>query len=180
MDRCYAPANELRATKGELIEFQRRLFLIFTYSHYAVYTADVGRMTVGVGSPGYLLRYKIVERTIGQLCNEFGCRVNNLEEAARERGLFPLNPDMIVTRAREFLGRDLAGTYNLLTKNCEHFATLCRYEEGFSQQVSTFFKPFFMLWSAISYLYYSLILRRDVHGMNRIINEVRQNEEQNR
>ena len=61
--------------------------------------------------------------------NELGGRVNNLEEASTEKGLEPLDPDVIVERAREFLRRNLI-------ENCEHFATMCRFEEGFSQQAS--------------------------------------------
>ena len=35
-----APADKIRVMKGHIIEFERRLFLIFTYFHYAVYTVD--------------------------------------------------------------------------------------------------------------------------------------------
>nr|CAH0104804.1 unnamed protein product [Daphnia galeata] len=174
--------DEIRATKGDLIEFQRQFLKMIPYFHFAVYTVDseadaglinvqlnrsVGHgLTVGVAllpfSICYFLRkcsirYKIVKKTIRDLCdNERGCRVNNLEEAATEKGLEPLDPDVIVERAREFLRRNLIENYNLFTKNCEHFATMCRYEEGFSQQASQNFYP-----------------------MERIIQEVRWNEEEN-
>jgi hypothetical protein len=131
----------------------------------------------------FRIRYKIVENTIRELCkNELGCRVNNPDEVAIKKGLGkPLDPDVIVERAREFLRRNLIENYNLLTKNCEHFATMCRYEcgEGFSQQAS----PRFMCCSIISYLYSSLLnyslLYQQNHPMEIIIQEVRRNEEEN-
>ena len=222
--------DEIRTTKGDLIEFQRRFLKMIPYFHFAVYTVDseadaglinvqlnmsVGhgyeiddflkrgavmrnlivffhyrRLTVGVAllpfSICYFLRkcsirYKIVKKTIRDLCdNERGCRVNNLEEAATEKGLEPLDPDVIVERAREFLRRNLIENYNLFTKNCEHFATMCRYEEGFSQQASVRF----ILCLIISYLYslllnYSLLCQQNFYPMERIIQEVRWNEEEN-
>ena len=97
------------------------------------------RITVGVDIlPGSRYsQYKIRENTIRKLCkNKRRCRVNNLEEAARLKDLKPLDADKIVERARFFLRRDLIEDYNVLTKNCEHFATLCRYGEEFSCQVN--------------------------------------------
>jgi hypothetical protein len=56
---------------------------------------------------------------------------------ARLKGLEPFDPDVIVARARNFLRDDLiVGYYHLLTQNCEHFATMCRYGEGFSLQAA--------------------------------------------
>ena len=116
------------------------------------------------------------------MCNNELCvRVNNLEEASTEKGLEPLDPDVIVERAREFLRRNLIENYNLLTKNCEHFATMCRYEceKGFSQQASARF----ICCSIINYFYSSLLnyslLYQQNHPMEIIIQEVRRNEEEN-
>ncbi len=39
MDPFNAP-DEIRATKGDLIEFKRRKFRFFPYYHFAVYTCD--------------------------------------------------------------------------------------------------------------------------------------------
>lgn len=87
-----------------------------------------------------------MEKTIGTLCDKHGWRVNNPDEAARKLNLKILSPDVIVERAREFLREDLVRYYNVITENCEHFATKCRYEKdtgdekgegiGFSLQVS--------------------------------------------
>jgi hypothetical protein len=95
------------------------------------------RITIGVDTPRLLFSTQIVEKTIGNQNNEHGARVNNLDKAAELRGLRLLGPDVIVRRAREFLTDNLV-YYNLLTRNCEHFATMCRYEEGFSLQVRDF------------------------------------------
>nr|CAH0104805.1 unnamed protein product [Daphnia galeata] len=97
--------DEIRTTKGDLIEFQRRFLKMIPYFHFAVYTVDseadagltnvqlpVGdRLTAGVdllpfSICDFLLKrfripYKIVEKTLRKLCkNELGCGVNNLEE----------------------------------------------------------------------------------------------------
>ena len=55
--------------------------------------------------------------------------------AAEAEGLLALKPDVIVQRAKEFLEDNIIRRYDLLLENCEHFATKCRYEKGFSQQV---------------------------------------------
>ncbi|EFX73255.1 hypothetical protein DAPPUDRAFT_253529 [Daphnia pulex] len=144
MDLWYPP-DEIIANKGDLIVFQRHLKKM-PYLHYAVCTVSPAanpqaivdqngdRITVGVDTPQLLIFTQIVEKTIRNQCNEHGGRVNNLDEAARAKDLFPLPPDVIVERARQFLRQRLI--YNVFTKNCEHFATKCRYEEGFSLQVS--------------------------------------------
>ena len=96
------------------------------------------RVTVGVSVLDEdSSKFRIVEETIRKLCKyQRGCRVNNLEEAATKKDLEPLEPDGIVERARYYLSRDLIENYNLFTKNCEHFATLCRYGKEFSCQVN--------------------------------------------
>nr|CAH0103689.1 unnamed protein product [Daphnia galeata] len=156
----YFTPDGIQATKGELIEFKRRKLRV-KYCHFAVYTFDcdadcqvsdrdcrserlVGDgITVGVSLledsrfPHRPSRYKIMEKTIRELCkNKRRCRVNNLDKAAAEKGLEPFDPDKIVERARFFLRQNLIENYYLLTKNCEHFATKCRYGEEFSCQVN--------------------------------------------
>ncbi|XP_046462354.1 phospholipase A and acyltransferase 1-like [Daphnia pulex] len=192
MKLCYSP-DEITATKGDLIEFRRcHFFRMLTYYHFAVYTDDceanqiqtnqpVGdRYTVGVDSPRLFFFTRIVEKTVRNLCNVHGCRVNNLEEAAEERGLRPFRPDVIVERAREFLREDRLIFYHVLTQNCEHFATKCRYGEAFSLQVSDCcpapFTFVFRLCSAVRDVCYSR-RRPEVYILGRTIDEVRQNEE---
>ena len=105
---------------------------------------------------------------------KFARPFNNPDEVAIKKGLGkPLDPDVIVERAREFLRRNLI-------ENCEHFATMCRFEEGFSQQASARL----ILCSIITCLYSlllncSLLLQPNFYPMNRIIQAVRRNEEEN-
>jgi transposase InsO family protein len=138
------------------------------------------RYTVGVDSPRLFFFTRIVEKTIRTLCNVHGCRVNNLEEAAEERGLRPFRPDVIVERAREFLREDRFMFYYVLNQNCEHFATKCRYGQAFSLQVSDCcpapFTFVFRLCSAVRDVCYSR-RRPEVYILGRTIDEVRQNEE---
>ena len=117
----------------------RNIFVFFF--HYRRITAEVDLLPFSICD--FLLKrfripYKIVEKTIRKLCNnELGCRDNNLEEAATEKGLEPFDPDVIVARARNFLRHDfIVGYYHSLTENCEHFATMCRYGEWFSLQAA--------------------------------------------
>jgi hypothetical protein len=124
---------------------------------------------------------RIVEKTIRNLCggHDGRCRVNNLDEAAEERGLRPFRPDVIVERAWGFLREDRLIVYNLITDNCEHFATKCRYGQAFSLQVSDFrtatVRYVLTLISAIRHAYYSR-RRLKVYILGRTIDEVTQNE----
>ena len=83
-----------------------------------------------------------------------------MEEAAEARGLFAREPDVIVERAREFIIQSFERRYNLLFENCEHFATKCRYEKGFSQQVEVLFLKLFMpiIFLLFWYFEFSIIL----------------------
>jgi hypothetical protein len=101
------------------------------------------------------------------LCDQHGCRVNNLDEAAEERGLVALKPDVIVARAREFLRQDNYLVYDLVYKNCEHFATECRYGEAFSLQVP----------DCISKLFMKFLICKPEHYLTSIPDEVRKSEE---
>jgi hypothetical protein len=115
------------------------------------------------------------------LCDEHhGCRVNNLDEAAEERGLRPLKPDFIVERAQHFLRENRLIFYNVVIKNCEHFATKCRYGQAFSLQVrdccST---PFTFVLTRISAIRDDYLSRRrsEVDILGPTVDEVKQNEE---
>ncbi len=121
-----------------------------------------------------------MEKTIRNQCNEHGGRVNNLDEAASAKNLFPLPPDVIVERAREFLRANRVIDYHLLEKNCEHLATKCRYGKGFSLQVSDCCPApftFVLTWiSAVRNVCYPR-RRTEVYLLGRTIEEVKQNED---
>lgn len=138
------------------------------------------RITVGV-EPWFFKQFiQIVEKSVGDLCKEFGCRVNNLEEAAIKEGLSPFNPDVIVDRARDFFRKNrYFELYSVIFNNCEHFATRCRYGTGFSQQVSNWisFRFFPTLCSAIQNFFYPPTQSTPVPAfvtMNRVTDEVKQ------
>jgi Lecithin retinol acyltransferase len=116
------------------------------------------------------------------LCYERGCRVNNLEEAARERGLLPpFPPDVTVERARQLLRGGRFSIYNVLTDNCEHFATNCRYGEPFSLQVYSCLAPFRLISTLGSTVYNTFFSTNNpqAHALEVIFDEVRRNEERN-
>jgi hypothetical protein len=117
-------------------------------------------------------KFRIVEETIRKLCKyQRGCRVNNLDkEAALLKQLKPLDADKIVERARNRLRKKLVENYDLFTKNCEHFATWCRFGKEFSCQVNLFIlKPIIFMCS--------LRARRHKYPNDMIIENVMQNEE---
>jgi hypothetical protein len=119
------------------------------------------------------LKTRIVEETIRTLCHEHGCQVNNLEEAAEEIGLRPLKPDAIVERARDFLTLHRVN-YNLVTDNCEHFATKCRYEKAFSLQVRECCPAYcvYLLFKLCSDFFRKLWCSRQAYPMNGAIEVV--------
>jgi len=89
-------------------------------------------------------------KDVSELCNTppcqgHCCRVSNLEVVAQRKGLRAYPNDIIVQRARERYEENIK--YSLRFRNCEHFATSCRYSHPFSTQVERFFKfvPFIRL-----------------------------------
>lgn len=128
----WSTADEVltRAVAGDLIEFRR---LRGVYCHWAVY----------VGS-GYVINYgrkdpdtSIVQRErVTTVSDGDPCRINNLVVAAKRRNLEPLNGKRIVERAEAKLGEE--ANYNFMFRNCEVFATECRYGRGFTCQPDEF------------------------------------------
>ncbi|PVD22497.1 hypothetical protein C0Q70_18311 [Pomacea canaliculata] len=125
---------------GDLVEFPRG-----NYSHWAVYLGgkDVihlaGDDNDGLNAqlnPTYLTSFS------GQCFNKAIVRIDSFyhvagtDKAQRSNILDekkqPLPRRQIVQRALSKLGEE---GYNILMKNCEHFATWCRYGEASSDQV---------------------------------------------
>jgi hypothetical protein len=98
------------------------------------------RNTIGVSSPEN--KWSTIEKKdVSELCSTppcqgHCCRVNNLEEVARRKRLETYPNDIIVQRALEHY-KELF-KYSLRFRNCEHFATSCRYSESFSTQVEKY------------------------------------------
>ncbi|PVD22523.1 hypothetical protein C0Q70_18337 [Pomacea canaliculata] len=131
--------------EGDLIEFPRGL-----YSHWAVY---VGNQQVihlaGDDNDGLDAQVNFTHLTSfsGECYSKATVRVDNfLDVAGRDKAKRnncldgekrPLSPQEIVQKAWSRLN-DVG--YNVLIKNCEHFATSCRYGEASSDQVDFWVK----------------------------------------
>ncbi|XP_078658220.1 uncharacterized protein LOC144903705 [Branchiostoma floridae x Branchiostoma belcheri] len=111
--------------EGDLLEFPRGAI-----SHWGVYVGDgkvvhrTGDKANGGKKNG---KAEIREDLFWDVVGDSLARINNYLDEMK----VPLPGPEIVRRARGKLG-DVG--YNLLSKNCEHFVTWCRYGEGFSQQ----------------------------------------------
>ncbi|XP_078574889.1 phospholipase A and acyltransferase 3-like [Branchiostoma floridae x Branchiostoma japonicum] len=119
--RRYNEAVLFRCEEGDLLQFHRGL-----YSHWGVYAGD-GKVIhlVGDNSGSAKVRedwfWDVVENG----------RVDIKNRLDGFPGKDPLPGREIVERARSKLGE--AG-YSLGNKNCEHFATWCRYDTAISGQ----------------------------------------------
>ncbi|XP_060939035.1 uncharacterized protein LOC133015783 [Limanda limanda] len=130
----YGKAESLQCNgkPGDLIEIFRK-----DYQHWAVYIGGnevVHFGTEGGGSSGTSVRLSSSKGYV--LCENFAdvvgsdpCSVNNLLDDRRK----PRDPSIIVKEACAMVGRELK--YNLVTYNCEHFATEMRYGKAESLQV---------------------------------------------
>ncbi|XP_035699314.1 phospholipase A and acyltransferase 3-like [Branchiostoma floridae] len=126
---------------GDLLEFPRS-----SYSHWAVYVG--GRRVIhlsgendgisdGLGNPAkgasisgkMFEKAQIMEDLFWDVVGDSMVKINNYQDRSKA---VP-SGDEIVDRARSRLGET---GYNVLWKNCEHFATWCRYGVEQSQQVN--------------------------------------------
>ncbi|KAF2978525.1 hypothetical protein EK904_011291 [Melospiza melodia maxima] len=75
-------------------------------------------------------RAKVKKQLLKDVAGNHKWRVNKTHD--RSHSPFPVKE--IIQRAEQRIGEEL--TYDVLTSNCEHFVTMLRYGEGFSDQVS--------------------------------------------
>ena len=99
------------------------------YGHWAVYVGDGYVVNYGRQTPSTSLVQK--ERLV-VVSEGDKCRINNLSYAARSKHLSSFGRSEIVRRAEARIGEE--SPYNLMSHNCEVFATECRYGEGFTCQ----------------------------------------------
>ena len=136
-------------TSGDMIQFHRK-----DYEHWAVYigNGNVIQVTVydsGKGSMNTLGQVVQWLTTRGEatakarvtqerLCHVItkpgGARINNF----KDREWPVLSSDEILQRATDALGTEL--DYHVLTNNCEHFATRCRYGKRLCGQEEAFWE----------------------------------------
>uniref|UniRef100_A0A672K475 Retinoic acid receptor responder protein 3-like n=1 Tax=Sinocyclocheilus grahami TaxID=75366 RepID=A0A672K475_SINGR len=121
------PSPNREPERGDLIEISRK-----GYQHWAIYVGD-----------GYVLHLvKICEFFVSFVClatvkkekledvaNNDEYRINNRLDNQYE----PRPIKDILQDAENLVGREFP--YNVLSSNCEHFATLVRYGNPLSQQV---------------------------------------------
>jgi hypothetical protein len=120
----YDIPENCKPLKGDLIEIKRTL-----YDHWAVYVGD-GEV-IHLCDMGDC-KATIKRHLLKDVCGESLCRINNLESAALKRGLKPRCVDTILKDAFKMLNEKI--DYHLITNNCEHFATGCRFGSRFSEQ----------------------------------------------
>lgn len=136
--------------EGDLIEFPRG-----AYSHWATYIGE-GEVVHLAGDDGDGLnitsgnffticgkrfnKAKVVRDDFFKVADKSKARKNN----GKDRKLKPSDKEMIVDRALSRLGEI---GYNILWKNCEHFASWCRYGEEWSEQATSF-----LTWASIATL----------------------------
>jgi hypothetical protein len=123
------------AKRGDLIEIKRHL-----YAHWVVFIGKGQVIHLSVKKLCGKTKGVIVEDSLQNVAKKCKCRVNNLETAAEREGLELNEVDAIVELAIEHLGHEV--DYDPIKKNCENFATHCRFglgvfipgQSGFTEQ----------------------------------------------
>jgi len=146
----FSTYDELVAEPGDLIEFKRKFIVHGIYSHWAVYIEDNKVIHLGVHKERGV---QIRREELKQVAKGDQCRVNNLEEAAKNLDSnLELKPKLETEQnALKYLNEFKKGnlTCCLTNFNCEHFVTLCAYGKPFSEQVDnvmdTELQPFGLL-----------------------------------
>lgn len=130
----FVHAGDLRPVAGDLIEIDRTLF-----THWAIYVGN-GRAVDVQGSTKNDLAIPVCGKgtvrvaNLVDVCGTCPARVNNKEVPAKERNLNALPPHLVVVNVLKHVGKTVS--YNLLSRNCEHFVTEWKYGKGWSDQVS--------------------------------------------
>ncbi|KAH9508781.1 Phospholipase A and acyltransferase 3 [Bulinus truncatus] len=128
---------------GDRVQFKRKLF----YSHWGIYIGNgkiihlAGEENDGINGdvrPKHVFticgqsfdKAKVCIEDFWEVVGDDTAEINNCDDKWSS-----LNPEKIVARAKEKLGR--VG-YNIIFDNCEHFANWCRYGRCKSDQVDNF------------------------------------------
>jgi hypothetical protein len=119
----------IKAEPGDLLEFKRA-----GYCHWGVYVGDGEVVNVTLSKNGGKRAGLISKQSVEDVAGSSLCRVNNLTELARRKGLQANPPDVTVQKAEDQVGNKI--DYNVINNNCECFAVYCRYNASFSDQVS--------------------------------------------
>ncbi|XP_032924734.1 phospholipase A and acyltransferase 1-like [Catharus ustulatus] len=123
--------EESKPEPGDLIQIYRPF-----YQHWALYVGDGYIVHLTPVENGEVLtsifntRAKVKKQLLKVVVGNDKWRVNNKYDRSRK----PRPVKEIIRRAEEWIDRVV--TYDVVTRNCEHFVTELRYGEGVSDQVS--------------------------------------------
>ena len=110
---------------GDILQTKGRFLYQWFYSHFAVYigNGDIVHVAGGEIYKGEVKREDMLDAFCG----------NDVRKNNHMDGTFqPQRVQDIVRTARDFVGKEWS--YNFLTNNCEHFASMCRYGKRISLQ----------------------------------------------
>uniref|UniRef100_A0A8C3V8S5 LRAT domain-containing protein n=1 Tax=Catharus ustulatus TaxID=91951 RepID=A0A8C3V8S5_CATUS len=118
----------IKPEPGDLIQIYRPF-----YQHWALYVGD-GYINGEVLTSIFNTRAKVKKQLLKVVVGNDKWRVNNKYDRSRK----PRPVKEIIRRAEEWIDRVV--TYDVVTRNCEHFVTELRYGEGVSDQSIYSFK----------------------------------------
>ncbi|KAK7487186.1 hypothetical protein BaRGS_00021538, partial [Batillaria attramentaria] len=117
-----------RARKGDIIVIQRRLAGRHLYSHFAIYAGD-GEVRHKTSDKDHILDKAVIKGDdFWTVVGDDRAEIENM----LDKWLKPYPAEVVLARAT----RDSSDErrYNVLTNNCEHFVTSCRYGYAYSEQ----------------------------------------------
>ncbi|XP_015907848.1 phospholipase A and acyltransferase 1-like [Parasteatoda tepidariorum] len=131
----FISSNELQPEVGDLIQVDRVL-----YTHWALYVGDGNVVHVAhldrdnneiTPLDTAVIRLSSLSDVAGP---NGGVRVNNKIVGAKDRGLEPLPVETVLENCYADLDKEV--TFNMLTKNSEHYVTEWKYGSGWSDQAA--------------------------------------------
>lgn len=123
----FTSASDLmpKLNPGDMVQVKGIYFHEWFYSHFAVYigNGEIIHVTDGDTFKGEVKREDMLKKFAGK-----DVRKNNHMDGTFE----PRRVHNIIFTARRHVGQNW--NYNILTNNCEHFASMCRYGRKISLQ----------------------------------------------
>lgn len=130
-----------KALFGDLIEIKRK-----GYFHWCVFVSEAA--VIQLNNPEFEklnpenafenFTGNVEFRNLFELAGSDLCRINNKKNESVRKGLHTRNDSEIAQKMIEELKNNVT-SYNVFSKNCEHFATNLRFGVSFSSQVRWIF-----------------------------------------
>jgi len=118
------------AKPGDLIEIDRTI-----YAHWAVYIGKGEIVHVSCENlDEYATQAMVEKHKLIEVGGDSLVRINNKQVPARKRGLAPLKWKKMSQTLMKVVGQRV--TYNILTRNAEHFVTEWKFGTSWSDQVN--------------------------------------------